>query len=292
MSLRPSQRPLLRWFFDARLALVFVLWLAGAGIAGASWLDDDYYCRVYGCIVVSDGQAFDIYDRYRFAGGGTVAPGSELIAWTANPYEGVGSVDMVTTGTLDPAAGSITGDLIGIDTNGDGLTDLNPVDQNNNGVLDLGDSLPGFTALSTVNFSTANGSSRSVYIAARMDFSIYMRARIASSEGDIASELDPHNIGFALSVTTRGSDGGFTYGRRAVDPDFAALPGVDSLGDIWQTLTAAGEFRRSSGTHSRRANDVADQSVRLDMLLDAPSIGLEAGSGTLEYQVDMRFYNR
>lgn len=292
MRLRASLGNMHRWFFDARLALAFVLLFAGGRSALASWLDDDYYCRVYGCIVVSDGQAFDIYDRYRFAGGGTVAPGSELIAWTANPYEGSGDVDLVKSGSLDPTSATLNSELIGIDTDGDGLAELNPSDNNGNGVLDLGDSLPEFSALSGISFSTANGDARSVYIAARMDFSVYMRASVASSEGSIASDLNPYDVGFALSVSTRGSDAGFTYGRRAVDPNFVALPGVDSFGAIWQTLTPAGEFRRSRGTHSRRANAVSDQAVRLDMLLDTPSIGLEAGSGSVEYDIELRFYNR
>jgi hypothetical protein len=280
-----------RWFFDARLALALIFWLAGSGMANASWLDDDYYCRVYGCIVVSDGSAFDIYDRYRFAGGGTVAPGSELIAWTGNPYEGSGTVELLETGTLTPVNESLSSSLLGIDEDGDGIADLFPNDANNSGVLDLGDSLTPFAAGSKLDFS-GNGITRSLYVAARMDFSLYLQASSLGGEGTMPSSLSPDAVNFALSVTQRGNDGGFSFGSRAVNPDFVPTAGVSSLGDIWQIPVEAAAFRRSSGTHNRRSNRVADQSVRLDMLLDAPAVGLEAGSGEAQYQLDFRFYNR
>ncbi|MEL6664337.1 MAG: hypothetical protein AAFR33_15190, partial [Pseudomonadota bacterium] len=46
---------------------------AGAWIADAaaqSFLDSDFYCRTYGCVVVHDGNTFDVYDNYNFSTGG------------------------------------------------------------------------------------------------------------------------------------------------------------------------------------------------------------------------------
>ncbi|MDO6460103.1 hypothetical protein Q4485_05310 [Granulosicoccaceae sp. 1_MG-2023] len=281
-----------RWLIDAGAALALILCGFAARDAQASWLDDDFYCRIYGCIVVGDGNAYDVYDVYRFSGGGVVAAGEELIPWVGNPYEGGGTVDMLESGTLTPASASFSGDLLGIDTDGDGIAELSPFDSNNSGVLDMGDSLPAFGADSTVNFSSANGATHSLYIAARVDFSVYMRAGVASGEGNLAADMPPESVGFAVSVNQQGNDSGLSYGSRAVDPDFYAVSGINSLADIWQIPTEVAQFRRSSGTHSRRATDVADQAVRLDVLFDAPAVGLEAGAGSVEYDIELRFYNR
>ena len=61
-------------------------------VAQASWLDSDFYCRVYGCVVVHDGFTFDVYDNYIFATGGTIPVGGRMIPWTGNPFQGAGAV--------------------------------------------------------------------------------------------------------------------------------------------------------------------------------------------------------
>ena len=82
----------------------FVLWLlAMLGLSGPaaaqSWIESDYYCRVYGCVVVHDGYSFDVYDNYNFATGGVVGPNERMIAWAGNPFQGTGTVNPVFTGT-------------------------------------------------------------------------------------------------------------------------------------------------------------------------------------------------
>lgn len=273
----------------------FLLALTLSNLAEASWLDSDYWCRVYGCVVASDGRAWDIYDVYNFSNGRTVSPGSPLIAWSNNPHQGSGVVDAVNTGTIEPVTGpgANQGLMIGIDQNADGAEDLSVNDNAASGYLDLGDSLSAFTLSPATDIVIKDGVlQHSFYVASRTDFYIYGRAQAQVQSGQLASKVSPDDTGLAISMVRQGNDSGFSFGGNTTDPRFRPISGVDSLQDIWGTPTRIAEFRRSGGTRSGNARDVSTQSVRVDVEYELPDPDFSYGTGSLNYRVEYLFYNR
>ena len=68
----------------------------GNAQAQASILDTDFWCRTYGCVVVSDRNNYDIYDNYVFARNRCcVGRGQPLISYYNR------SEDTFQTGTLN-----------------------------------------------------------------------------------------------------------------------------------------------------------------------------------------------
>ena len=285
--------PVVRNFF--RVSAVFLFLGITSNTTQASWLDSDYWCRIYGCVVASDGRAWDIYDVYNFSTGRTVSPGSPLIAWSQNPHQGSGTVDSVITGTIDPVSGPGAGQglMIGIDQDGDGTEDLSIADNTSNGYLDVGDSLSTFSLSPITDVVLTEGVLRhSFYVASRTDFYIYGRASVQSQSGQLASVVTPDQTGLAVSMVRRGNDSGFSFGSNTSNPRFSASSGIDSLQDIWGNATRVAEFRRSGGTRSRNASDVSTQSVRMDFEYRLPEPDFSYGTGALDYRVEYLFYNR
>jgi hypothetical protein len=272
-----------------------ILILSAPSITLASWLDSDYWCRVYGCVVASDGVAYNIYDVYDFTAGTSVSTGSQLIAWSNNPYIGVGTVDTVETGTLVQSTqpDATQGQLLGIDEGGDGALDFPVVDANNSGYLDLGDQVMAFTLSSLTDIVAQDGQIRhSFYVASRTDFSLYGRASVAYQSGDLGALITPDLTTFSLSMTRRGVDDGFSFGSATANPRFNLAPGVDSLNAFWGSFTELASFRRAAGTRRNNAAEVASQSVRLDFQYTLPEPDFFYGTGELNYKVEYLFYNR
>lgn len=278
-----------------RFAVSAILLTIWSGFASASWLDDDYWCRVYGCVVTSDGTAFDIYDVYDFSRGSGVSVGSPLVFWSSNPYQGSGLVDAVSTGTLRPIAdpNSSQGSMLGIDQNGDGIADQDILDNNNSGFIDLGDSflsIPLGISTDVVNGSDAN--KHSFYVASRTDFYIYGTATLLSETQNMSSNVSPGDTGFAVSMVQQGADGGFSFGNATSNPRFFATNGINDLDDIWGVPTRIAEFRRNAGTRRSNSTDVKNQAVRVDIEFKTPAPDFSYGTGELSYKVVYDFYNR
>jgi hypothetical protein len=279
----------------AQCLLVLLTALQGADLAYASWLDSDYWCRVYGCVVTSDGNAYDIYDVYNFSTGRTVPVGSPLIPWSNNPHQGSGIVDPLDTGTLTPAQAPGPGqsEMLGIDQNGDLLPDVQFSDSNGNGFLDLGDSVAAFSLNPVSDILWRDGMlRRSFYIASRTDFYLYARSSLRSASGPLATRVTPDQTGLRVSMVQSGNDSGFAFGSRASNPRFRATTGITSLQDVWGNATRVAEFRRSRGTHGSYSSDVAAQSVRVDFEFRMPPPDFSLGTGSLNYQVEYLIYNR
>ncbi len=277
------------------LVLILITLLVMPTASLASWLDSDYWCRVYGCVVASDGRAYDIYDVYNFNTGRTVPVGSPLIAWSNNPHQGSGVVDSVVTGGLNPVAIPDAGEslLLGIDSDGDQQANISVNDTNSNGFLDLGDSLSEFSLSPVSDVVLKNGVvAHSFYVASRTDFYVYGRASLQSHSGQLASEILPEDTGLEVSMVRSGIDSGYSFGSRTANPGFSAASGITSLQDIWGVATRVAEFSRSGGTRSRNSNDVSTQSVRLDFQYDLPEPDFSYGTGSLNYRVEYLFYNR
>ncbi len=261
----------------------------------ASWLDSDYWCRVYGCVVSSDGSAFDIYDVYDFSTGRTVPRGAPLIFYTGNPYQGTGVVNAVKTGTLTPAAtpGVNQGMLVDIDQDGDLIADVPTLDGNMSGFLDLGDSLSSFSlSPNSAVILKDRAYTHSFYVASRTDFYIYGRAFLQSQSGDLISAISPDQTGFEIRMVRTGTDNGFSFGTVTANPRFRATRRITSLNDFWGVPTALAEIRRGTGTRGGNSPNVEDQAVRIDMEFQPPPPDFSYGTGELNYQVEYLFYNR
>lgn len=273
-------------------AILLAIW---SGSVSASWLDNDYWCRVYGCVVTSDGTAYDIYDVYDFSRGRAVSVGSPLKFWSSNPYQGSGMVDAVSTGTLQPIVepSSTQGSLLGIDQNGDGIADQEMLDSNNSGFIDLGDSFLSIPLGVATDIVNSNDTTKhSFYVASRTDFYIYGTATLLLETQNMSDNVSPSETSFNVSMQQKGTDAGFSFGSATSNPDFVATNGINDLGDIWGVPTRIAEFKRSAGTRRTNSTDVKNQAVRMDIGFRAPAPDFSFGTGELNYKVVYDFYNR
>ena len=275
--------------------------LSGAALslpppALASWLDSDFYCRVYGCVVVHDGFTFDVYDNYVFATGGSVPPGGRMIPWTGNPFQGAGAVNPVITGTRTEGFHAVPLEdqsvVLGIDTNGDGAPDRLPIDANSNGFLDASDRLDPFELTMTTDLVAADTSAqRSFYLSSRTDFYLTAEARLIGSTDDFNSSNLLNNVEFRYGVTRSGNDDGMSFGSNARNGNFIRSVGnANSLGDLLGVPTQILEFRNA--IRRRDSSDLPSQSVRFDYVYGFGDYDLSMGEGDLQYEIEFDFYNR
>jgi hypothetical protein len=262
----------------------------------ASWLDSDFYCRVYGCVVVHDGFTFDVYDNYVFATGGSVPVGGRMIPWTGNPFQGAGAVNPVITGTRTEGFHAVPlqdqSVVLGIDTNGDGSIDRLPTDANGNGFLDASDSLDPFELTMTTDLVAADTSAqRSFYLSSRTDFYLTAEARLIGGSDDFNSANLLNNVEFRYGVTRNGNDDGMSFGANARNGNFIrSLGNADTLADLLGAPTQILEFRNA--IRRRESSDLPSQSVRFDYVYGFGDYDLSLGDGHLQYEIEFDFYNR
>ncbi len=264
--------------------------------ASASWLDSDFYCRTYGCVVVHDGFSFDVYDNYVFTTGRTVPVGGRMISWTGNPFQGAGGVNPVITGSRTEGFHTVPledqGVTLGIDTNADGIPDRLPIDANSDGFLDAGDGMAAFNLSVSADLVAATTSAqRSFYLSSRTDFYLTAEARLLGTNDSLNTPSQLNSIGFQYSVTRNGSDDGMSYGANARNGNYIrSLGSVDSLGDIYASPTRIMEFRNA--IRLRDAVDLPSQSVRFDYVYGFENYDMSMGQGHLQYEIEFDFYNR
>ncbi len=279
-----------------QLGLAGLAALAASPSASASWLDSDFYCRTYGCIVVHDGFTFDVYDNYIFATGGRVAPGGRMIPWTGNPFEGSGGVNPVVTGSRTEGFHAVPlqdqSVILGIDTNGDGIPDRLPSDGNSNGFLDAGDSMDPFAIGLSTNLVAADTSAqRSFYLSSRTDFFVTAEARLIGPGGGLNSTDQLNNIGFEYGITRRGTDDGMSFGANTRNGNYIRQIGaINDLADILGAPTRILEVRNA--IRRRDAASLPSQSVRFDYVYGFGDYDLSMGDGHLQYEIEFDFYNR
>jgi len=257
--------------------------------AAASFLDTDFWCRTYGCVVVHDGQNFDIYDNYIFSQNRCCIPnGTPLVPFSSN----FGSLNL--TGTLNTHQGpnSDQGMMLGITQNG--TTVSSAVLDDGDGYLDAADQFSGSFALNSGTDITLDGSgkqySHSFYITSRNTrFSLRARASVANSSGDFSNTITLGDIKLDTQVSRRGTDGSFRYGRRATSNNVLIVNGVDDLGDMQVGPTRIIDFGRFAGVR-RRNGDINEQSIRLDFNYTMPAYDFSMGIGALNVDMVFDFY--
>lgn len=277
------------------------LWIGCSGMASASILDSDFFCRTYGCVMISDGFGTDIYDVWRFSGGGTVPVGSILIPWAGNPIQGVGSVNIVETGTTTPIPTSLpaagNGTQLAIDTNGNGLGDISLNDNNSNGYLDASDSLAAFSLTNTTDVVYQdNALPHSVFLTSRNTaFDMRARSSTDSTSSDYGTAVSLSDVSFGVSITQSGNDAGISYGSRANNGGFSAIGGINDLGDLaGGAYTAIALFTNAAGIRRRPdnppSNPVYRQSLRFNMSYGYPALDLSQGAGAIQFRVEYAPY--
>lgn len=273
----------------AGLAGLFAL----AGRAEASWLDSDFYCRVYGCVIVHDGRTFDVYDNYVFATGGVVPRGGRMIPWSGNPFQGAGAVNPVFTGTRTEGFHTVPieeeGILLGIDQTGNGTIDLGP-GANQRGFLDASGVFQAFELDSGSRLvAQETAAQRSFYLSSRTGFYLRARAQLVGPQGGLANEQRLANIAFLFDITEEGVDDGVRFGQNA-RANFRLFTSVDDLGDLLSGPTDLVEFRNA--IRQRNSDDLPSQSIRFDYTYGFEDYDLSMGAGHLRYTIEFDFYNR
>ena len=263
--------------------------LAGSALlaspASASFLDTDFWCRTYGCVVVSDTQTYDIYDNWQFASNSCcVGFGEEMIDF----YIRAGTpVETGTRNLIGPGPGAGEGMMIEVV---DGTGVYNVVDDGD-GFLDASDSLAAFTIRPETDIRLNGDSqqySHSFFISSRNTrFSIRAMAQIANASGDFANTVQLGDIKLTPSLSESGNDDGWNYGGRANAGNVTIVSGIDDLGDLSSGPTQIMDFDRPIRV---RNGDIDEQTVRLDLLYEMPEYDLSMGMGSLDIDVEFAFY--
>ena len=264
--------------------------------ANASWLDSDFYCRVYGCVIAHDGFSFDVYDNYNFATGTEIGRNEQMIRWSGNPVQGSGGVNPVITGSRTEGFYNVPvtdqSSILGIDFDGDGVPDRLPNDTNNSGFLDAGDSLDPFALTVSTDLVAADTSAqRSFYITSRTDFFLTAEATLIG-DSDELNNLDMlENVDFNFGVTRQGVDDGMAFGADARTGNyFRSFNNVDSVADLFGSPRRIMVFRND--IRLRDAADLPSQSIRFDYVYGLGEYDMSMGEGFLQYEIEFDFYNR
>ena len=257
--------------------------------AAASFLDTDFWCRTYGCVVVHDGDTFDIYDNYNFnLNNCCISIGQPLPAFyqRANTPNITGSLQRVTDARADDRESMMLGVT-------DGNSIIHSFNDDNDGFLDASDTLSAFTLSSATDLELDGPGqeySHSFFVSSRnLRFSMRARASIANSTGDFANTIGLGDIKLTPNVTSSGRDENFEFGARANAGNITIINAVDDLGDLSGPATQIMNFGTQSGI--RRGNgDIDEQTIRLDMLYTMPQYDLSMGVGSLDIDVVFDFY--
>ncbi len=271
--------------------------LCAAPSAQASFIDTDFYCRVYGCVIVHDGFAFDVYDAFDFATGQPVPVGGKLVLWRSVPALGTGGVQPVITGTRTrgPQGAPLVdqGARIGIDQTGDGVADRVPAGGSAAGYLDAGDTFNPFTLTATTDLVSAESSAqRSFYISSRLPFNLTARVFPANASDPAQSAQRFSQIAFQYQVTNSGTDDGMEFGRFAQPGNglFRAVGSVNDLGDMIGTARPIMEFRKE--IRQKDSASLPAQSIRFDYVYGFGSYDLSMGAGDFSFRMEFDFYRR
>ncbi len=280
----------------SRYLTMATLAISASLTAQASWIDSDALCQTYGCVVVHDGVSFDVYDKFDSSTGTIISAGQPLIRRLTNPILGTGTVNPVITGSLDEGLTATPlqdqSAMLGIDTNGDGIGDRFPLDTDNSGFLDAGDSLDSFEITSSTNIVTGSTSAqRSLYITSTTDF--YLTAQVLSNltSPGLGTGSGLTSMGFRYSIQRRGNDAGMRFGRATRrGRTYRLIRSVNTLADLAVAPVQIVEFRRAIAR--RRSASLPDQSLRFDYVYDFGSYDMSMGNGDLNFEIEFDFYAR
>lgn len=275
-----------------RIVAAFLLWLYAVPVfAQSSFLDNDFWCRTYGCVVVHSGAGSDIYDNWQFASNSCCVPaGSPMIAFSTN-VPGTNLTGTLTDSTTDrPTA--LDSNILGISQNGTTVTQT--LTDDGDGYLDAADSFTAFevNTITRLLFDP-NGRqySHSFFITSRNTrFSLRATSSITNATGDFASTLNLDDISLNTRFTQTGSDDGFNFGSATNVNNISNAIGINDLGDVTAPATTVMNFNRNAGIRAGNST-ISNQVIRLDFLYTLPTYNFSMGTGSMEAQVVFDFHN-
>jgi len=271
-----------------RIFYAMALWFFCAVPAAASFLDTDFFCRTYGCVVVHDGQNFDLYDNFQFSTNSCCIPfETPMVAFSnrANTPNVTGTLSQQVFPTVSE------GMMFGVVKTADGQNiDLQ---DDGNGFIDANDVLSAFSIGADTDIAlTGSGESysHSFFISSRNTrFSVRGLARKSLSTGELGNALTLRDFKFESSFSRAGQDDAFAYGRRATSNGVVIPNNISNLGDLEGTSAVVLDFNRLQGI--RRGNgDINDQTIRLDFLYRMPDYDFSMGVGNVNIDVEFEFY--
>jgi len=261
--------------------------------ADASFLDSDFFCRVKGCVIVHDGESFDVYDVHIFTNNGTVPPGGALIPWTGNPFQGTGQVNPVFTGTITEGfhviPTSAQGVEVGFSNAPNGQITNGPLGQSD-GLLDADDVFNAVKLGSDTQLRTLETSiQRSFYISSRTaGFRIAANASLTGSQDALNRTNALSNVAFDYGITLQGNDAGLRFGGAATDGGFQRLGNFTSLSPLANAEQFIAEF--PNAIRQRFDDSLPAQSIRFDYVYGFEGYDLSMGAGNLQYQIEFNFF--
>ncbi len=264
--------------------------------ACASFIDTDFYCRAFGCVIVHDGFDYDVYDTVNLTTGAAVLPGQRLLRFDRNPVIGAGGVGPVFTGSRTEGFHAVPladeSFRLGIDFDGDGLLDAEPTGGPAQGFLDAGDMLNPFALTGATDLVAAGSSAqRSFYLSSSTDFFMSAQA-VPLSSGDALSDTARFgDIAFRYQLSRSGTDDGMAYGANTRPGNqFRPTGTVTTLRDLLGGPVNIMEFRQAISFRSNPS--LASQSIRFDYVYGFQNYDLSMGAGHLRYRIEFDFYNR
>jgi len=259
--------------------------------AQTSFLDTDFFCQNFGCVVVHDGQDFDIYDNFRFSSNSCCIPfGAQMISFfsRAGQTNQTGTTQRAINFRPDPNQSF----RLGIQQTADGQPNLSTFDDGD-GFLDAGDSLSRFSISTDTDIgldTDARSYSHSIFISSRNTrFSVRAVAEVDNVTGDFAQTLGLDDIDVDVGITRQGNDDGFDFGARTSVAESSFSSTVNTLEDLTGGQVEIAEFRRVAGIRTQTGS-INQQLIRLDLEYTMPDYDLSMGLGSLDANVTIDFF--
>ena len=267
-----------------RWSVLIALLLGCLGSATATRGDffDSDLCRLFGCVLVTNGSAWEFYLVQGDDGGRATlwASGGDALP--------VGTVE---TGTLEPTdqpPGPREGTALGIDLDGDGVADLKVDGQGGSGFLDAGDRLSAFPLTAGAQIGLAERTvSHSFWLASNVPFAVYAQARLSTEEGALAQVESLDGVTFEIAAQASGADGGLAFGGASTAAGFEADRSLQTLADLLGGPRRLFELTRPTATTEA---DLARQLVRISAIYHFSGYDLSQGTGELGAEIEYEIY--
>ena len=226
-------------------------------------INDKPFFRVLGVVIVwgaddwqENGGNAPIASDFVLMNNASGTAGNDLIS---------GDVYTVIQNSLLPSPGTVSnsaGNELIIRNIGPGGTNMSMSDNNNDSLLDAGDSFNSFELLSNTNVTIPGGSmNHSFYVASNAPFDIYAQAQNLQTSGDFTA-LGLENIRWRMGVRRTGNDG-LAYGSSAQNPSSGGLGIINGNTDTrLDTMTTPIKVFDGGRRTAASQGSIAQQSVR------------------------------
>lgn len=296
-------------------AIFFAPMISATSIA-ATILDDDDNCLQYGCVLVHDGANFKIFDVYDNDRDRCCVATNALLS---SRFSDVSVFSLNQTGTLNDATipEEDHGILFGVSQDG-GTTYGSFTIDDGDGFLDASDTAQNFGIDNQTQIGFIDSAltySHSFYITSKNTrFFIKGQAFLNRVTGDISENISLEDISVQMIVTRNGTDDGYDFGSQAFSGQLDINDNIQTLADLSSGPVEFLSSRRRNGiVKSNNGNGnggcnnngngngngnprcdatLGDQSLRLDLVYSIPKYDMSMGTGSLDIDLVLDFYNQ